>query len=198
MKELDGYAYSGHSVLMGKVRARWQDTAYVARLFDTHLSTARRKYRTFIQNGIADGRRDELVGGGLIRSAGGWTAVKALRRVKAFQKGDERILGDGDFVQSVLSEAREAYDRKYKLAAKGMGIDDIATKAAELLGIDPSLIWIKGKQAKGSRKNKITFYPSRLQVIFARSGGGKILERACYSCGFATPGANKSNPNPNA
>jgi hypothetical protein len=51
---------------------------------------------------------------------------------------------------------------------------------------------------KGSRKNKITFYPSRLQVIFARSGGGKILERACYSCGFATPGANKSNPNPNA
>jgi hypothetical protein len=41
-------------------------------------------------------------------------------------------------------------------------------------------------------------YPSRLQVIFARSGGGKILERACYSCGFATPGANKSNPNPNA
>jgi hypothetical protein len=54
------------------------------------------------------------------------------------------------------------------------------------------------KQAKGSRKNKITFYPSRLQAIFARSGGGKILERACYSCGFATPGANKSNPNPNA
>jgi hypothetical protein len=51
---------------------------------------------------------------------------------------------------------------------------------------------------KGSRKNKITFYPSQLQVIFARSGGGKILERACYSCGFATPGANKSNPNPNA
>jgi hypothetical protein len=52
--------------------------------------------------------------------------------------------------------------------------------------------------AKGSRKNKITFYPFRLQVIFARSGGGKILERACYSYGFATPGANKSNPNPGA
>jgi hypothetical protein len=51
---------------------------------------------------------------------------------------------------------------------------------------------------KGSRKNKITFYPSRLQVIFARSGDGKILERACYSCGFATPGSNKSNPNPGA
>lgn len=47
---------------------------------------------------------------------------KALRRINAFQKGDERILGDGDFVQSVLSEAKEAYDRKYKLAAKGIAI----------------------------------------------------------------------------
>jgi hypothetical protein len=57
------------------------------------------------------------------------------------------------------------------------------------------LLWMI---TKGPRKNKITFYPSRLQVIFARSGGGKILERACYSYGFATPGANKSNPNPSA
>jgi hypothetical protein len=29
---------------------------------------------------------------------------------------------------------------------------------------------------QGSRKNKITFYPSRLQAIFARSGGVKILK----------------------
>jgi exosortase len=50
----------------------------------------------------------------------------------------------------------------------------------------------------GVAKNKITFYPSRLPVIFARSGGGKILKRACYSSGFATPGSNKSNPNPGA
>ncbi len=27
---------------------------------------------------------------------------------------------------------------------------------------------------------------------------GKILERACYSSGFATPGASKSDPNPSA
>jgi len=45
------------------------------------------------------------------------------------------------------------------------------------------------------RKNIITFYPSRLQAIFARSGGIKILKRARYSSGFATPGANKANPN---
>jgi hypothetical protein len=54
-------------------------------------------------------------------------------------------------------------------------------------------------RALGSReKNKITFYPSRLQAIFARSGGGKNLKRACYSSGFANPGANEANPYPGA
>ena len=37
---------------------------------------------------IADGRRSDLVGGGLIRSAGGWSAVKALRRVELAKKVD--------------------------------------------------------------------------------------------------------------
>jgi len=39
-----------------------------------------------------------LIGGGLIRSQGGWANVKAMRRAKIFEKADERILGDGDFV----------------------------------------------------------------------------------------------------
>jgi hypothetical protein len=45
------------------------------------------------------GRGPELTGGGLIRSMGGWTSVKALRSAKAYMKGDERILGDGDFLR---------------------------------------------------------------------------------------------------
>jgi putative transposase len=108
MKGLDRYAYCGHSVLMGNVKAVWQNAAYITRLFDKHLSMARCLYRAFVKEGITDGKRDDLVGGGLIRSAGGWSAVKALRKAGAVQKGDERILGDGDFVESVLSEAKEA------------------------------------------------------------------------------------------
>ena len=36
----------------------------------------------------------------MIRSAGGWSVVKALRKSSARIKGYERILGDGDFVES--------------------------------------------------------------------------------------------------
>lgn len=109
MKELDRYIYCGHGVLMGKVNTEWQDTVYVARMFHKHLPTARRQYRNFVQKGIADGKRDDLIGGGLIRSAGGWAAVKMLRKAKAFQKGDKRILGDSEFVNSVIFEAKETY-----------------------------------------------------------------------------------------
>jgi hypothetical protein len=51
---------------------------------------------------------------------------------------------------------------------------------------------------KDPRKNNFHIYASRLQAIFARSGGAKILKRACYSSGFGAPGANKADPNPGA
>ena len=149
MKRLDRYAYSGHSVLMGKVKAQWQNTVYVTGLFDKQLSTARRRYRAFVKKGIADGKRDDLVGGGLIRSAGGWAAVKALRKAKAAQKGDERILGDGDFVQNVLAQAKEVFERKYRLKTRAIDLDDIAGKAAKITGIDPALIWSRKKAKQG-------------------------------------------------
>lgn len=65
-----------------------------------------------------------------------WPAVRSLRKAGAFQKSDERILGDGDFVNAVLRDAREATNRKYLLAAKGKTPDDIIPVAADLLSVD--------------------------------------------------------------
>ncbi len=107
LTETDRYLYSGHSVLMGNVTRDFQDTDYVLRQFGKKISTARKAYRAYIEKGIGQGRRPDLVGGGLIRSAGGWSMVKAMRRVQDHMKSDERILGDGEFTQSVLEEAQE-------------------------------------------------------------------------------------------
>jgi hypothetical protein len=49
------------------------------------------------------GQRPELVGGGLIRSSGGWGVLKALSKARIHLKGDERILGDSDFVKEILT-----------------------------------------------------------------------------------------------
>ena len=53
----------------------------------------RRKYLKFVEEGIKMERRPELVGGGLIRSMGGWSEVLALRRRGEKTASDERILG---------------------------------------------------------------------------------------------------------
>ncbi len=69
------------------------------------MPAARKAFRAYVEKGIAQGRRPKLVGGGLIRSAGGWSVVQAMRRAKDHMKSDERILGDGEFAQFVLDKA---------------------------------------------------------------------------------------------
>jgi putative transposase len=141
----DKYPYSGHSALMGKIKRDFQGTDYVLRLFGKKVSVARKAYRGYVKKGIAQGRLPELVGGGLIRSAGGWSAIKAMRRVQDHMKSDERILGDGDFTQSVLDEAKERLEERYRLRAQGYDLEKIAIRVSSELGIDPKQVWAAGK-----------------------------------------------------
>jgi hypothetical protein len=43
-----------------------------------------------------------------------------MRKAKIFEKSDKRILGDGNFVEQVLSAANEQMDRKNILIAKAI------------------------------------------------------------------------------
>ncbi len=84
LKELDRYPYCGHSVLMGKRKSEWQDVEYVLGFFGRRVGEAIKEYASYVEKGIALGKRPELVGGGLIRSLGGWDEVKKMRlRVQA-------------------------------------------------------------------------------------------------------------------
>lgn len=102
IKALDGYPFSGHSAIMGKCKNKWQDADSILQLYADKVPAARRGYRSFVEKGIEIGRRHDLTGGGMVRSSGGWSGLRAMRRAKVFQKADERILGDGDFVEQVL------------------------------------------------------------------------------------------------
>ncbi len=134
LKELDKYLYSGHSAVMANKQRDFQDIDYVLRFFGKKVPAARKAYRAFVNKGIAQGRRPDLVGGGLIRSAGGWSALKAMRRARDRMKGDERILGDGEFAQSVLDSAKEQVEQRYRLKARGYNLDKVAQRAVRQLG----------------------------------------------------------------
>lgn len=148
LETLDRYPYCGHSVLMAKINNKWQDTDKVLKLFGHKAGPARRAYRAFVEKAIGEGKRTDLTGGGLVRSAGGWAAVKALRVAKVFEKSDERILGDGDFVESVLVAANEAMERKYDLQSRGFTLTKVAARVAEVLGVKPQDVWSVGRHHK--------------------------------------------------
>jgi putative transposase len=145
LKELDKYPYSGHSALMGNVPRDFQDAVYVLNLFGKKVSAARKRYRAYLAKGIGQGRRPDLMGGGLIRSAGGWSAVKAMRRTQSRMKGDERILGDGEFAQSVLDAAKEKFAERYILQVQDHGLNMVAQRVSTLLGLKPEQILASGK-----------------------------------------------------
>ena len=144
-EELCRYPYGGHSVILGHGRREWQDADYVLSLFAQKRATARRRYLQYVQEGIEQGKRPDLIGGGLLRSQGGWTGVKALRAAGTYQKGDERILGKGDFVAEVLAGAEEKLERKYRLAASGYNLNRLIHRVAELLGMSAEDVLEPGK-----------------------------------------------------
>jgi REP element-mobilizing transposase RayT len=158
LSSLDNYSFSGHSVIMDRRSNDWQDTGAVLRLFGEKVSAARRQYRAYVEKGIALGKRDDLIGGGLIRSHGGWANVKAMRRAKIFEKADERILGDGDFVQEVLARAEEKLKRRYALQAKGVSLERVAERVAELFNIPSSELWLPGKHRQRVRAKSLLCY----------------------------------------
>ncbi len=146
LTELNRYRYSGHCALMGNRPNDWQATDAVLRFFGKSVPRARRQYRHSVAQGICLGRRPELIGGGLIRSLGGWSAVKSMRRLREHGKSDERILGDSDFVQSVSSAQDELLETRYRLRSQGYDFRYALGRVAELTGLETAQILKPGKQ----------------------------------------------------
>ncbi len=125
MKSLDRYRWCGRAVLMGRHSGRLMDARYVLAHFANDDRIARKAYRRFAEEGVALGPNSELTGGGLIRSSGGWSEVVSARRRKEPVKGDERILGDSDFVLGVVSEAEKRQRRQFRCTKPEIGIQEI-------------------------------------------------------------------------
>ena len=145
-KALSQYPYSGHSAVIGKVKRDWQQVDYVLGFFGKRKSEARKAYRNFVEKGVNQGRRPELIGGGLIRSVGGWAVLSALRDEAVRAKGDERILGDTDFVEAVLKQADEQLQRRYQLKTRGFDLDRVAERVAQVLGMPVEIVWERSRR----------------------------------------------------
>ena len=170
LDELDSYDYSGHSTLMGKNKNPWQETEETLRYFSSRPASARKAYRSFVAAGIAQGRRPDLAGGGLIRSAGGWDSLKQKRREGVYQRSDERILGDSEFVTRVLARSKEQMNRRHVLRAAGMDLDRIAKHVSIITGLAPKDILSAGRQRPIVRARSLFCYWAVREMGVSMSG----------------------------
>ncbi len=177
---LDKYPFAGHSYLMGKQKNGWQASDLVLALFGDRVSLARRRYRLYLKKGIDQGRRPELIGGGLVRSSGGWAAVRAMSKDRQFLKSDERILGSSDFVDTVLANAQEAMQNKYALAAKGIGFNHVLAAVSSLLEIEPQML-------VGPCKERIIVKARAMVCYWAVSELGLSMTEVAGKLGIAVP-----------
>ena len=101
LDRLDGYPWTGHSALLGCAPRPWQAVGEVLGCFGPRSRHARHRYREYVAEGVGQGRRVDLQGGGLRRSVGGWEIVGNLHRSREHGMADERVLGSGSFVEEV-------------------------------------------------------------------------------------------------
>ena len=162
LAELDRYPWSGHRVLLGREKNSWQDRKYVLREFHSREKEAIRNYRKFMEQGKDLGRRPELVGGGLIRSLGGWSEVLSLRGQAGKVEYDARILGGGDFVSDILREADQRVKRYLPAREKGALKERIIKEMCKKEDVGESELRLGGKARRVTRvRSKIAWRLSR-------------------------------------
>jgi REP element-mobilizing transposase RayT len=154
LRELDRYPYSGHSAIVGRVRQEWQETAGVLGRFGGRRSQAAERYRAFVAEGISQGRRPDLMGGGLVRSLGGWQAVTELRRGREKHVSDERVLGTGAFVERILKEA-EAGDLRRR---SRVSLGELLSRIGRDLGVSADAISAGSRNRPVSRARAVLAY----------------------------------------
>jgi hypothetical protein len=208
LKGLDKYPWTGHSAILGrrknplvpKIPPAIAENKFLAektvedvlRYFGETFKIARRRYRVFVEKGIKHGQREDLQGGGLIRSNGGDRGSLIGQKKEDREKSDQRILGSGDFVSGVLKNANENTERK---ANYNISLAELIHRVCKKLDIKTRELMLDIRRPPYSQARAIISYfsihelgcrgsdvakalnVSRASVSKAMSRGGKMIDK---------------------
>lgn len=154
IKALERYPWSGHALIKnGKKKYAWYLPERVLSHFGDTKAKAKSAYSRFITDGIAEDKSIDFTGAGLKRSL----AANAPGSSRAYQDFDDRILGDGDFVTSLIS--RE--DKKPVKNDQGQDLESLLEAVAKEFALNP-------KQIKG-RSRAARLPEARAAVVYVAS-----------------------------
>jgi len=118
----EGHPWSGHRAYLGIESVPWLTSDWCLSRFSANVGVARRRYASFVLEGIEQGRRDDLY--------------------KARASG--RILGEDHFIERVLNEAEER-------TGKGMTLDDIVAAVCSVFDMHKDELLAPGRKRMPSR-----------------------------------------------
>jgi len=125
-----------------------------------------------VEEGVDQGRRPELVGGGLIRSLGGWSRVLSFRDKRDARDYDDRILGGGDFVREILKEADKDVGRQLRYRQDERPIEQEIQRMCREEGIKEEEL------TRGSQRRKVSEVRGKIAYYLHREKGIPMAEIA--------------------
>ena len=163
LEELDHYPWNGHAVLLGNRIFDGQELQAVLERFGNKPTMARHAYRQYVSEGIKEGRRDELVGGGLKRSQGD-------RPSNEYESYDERVLGSGNFVDN-LKQQDMLRDKMKSVVT----LEHLVAAISTVLCIAPDLVRKPSKSRVPSLARGIICHLAIFEIGYSGSEVGSYL-----------------------
>ena len=125
-----------------------------------------------MQDEISEGRRDELVGGGLVRTLGGWSNVISIRKSNDRILCDDRILGKNEFVERVISEADDRIKGQLSVNKRIIDANKLIQEICKNKKVN--VAELKG----GSRRGEIPLIRAYLARLLTKDYGLTLAETA--------------------
>ena len=163
VEDLGTYPWSGHAVLLGR-RLFPQETAAVLERFGKTVVAARSAYRDFVQQGAEQGRRDDLIGGGLRRSQ---PDACACDDIEPF---DTRVLGGGEFVERI-----QAMTSGSGRCAIAVPLPELTRRVSLSFGIDENLVRHPSKNRILSEARGVVCYLAVRELGYKGTEVGRYL-----------------------
>jgi len=180
LEDLKRYPWTGHSALMGAMPLRWQAVDDVLGRFGRALSAARASYERFVGDGWNQGHRPDLEGGGLVNSLGGLSGALQARATGEYQAHDVRILGGGDFVESVLKASEKADEERSAMLRSGVTVATVQRMAAQTIGVEASQLQHRDRRRPVAQARALFIYAA---TEFLGQRSQQLAERLQMSSG---------------
>ena len=157
LKELKQYPWCGHRALCSGGGSGIIDSGEILSNFGRNKREARRAYEAFVGERVNRFKKGEYSGGGLLRSIGGRGNIS--RKADEREAFDERILGSGEFVESIIKEIEG------EMSLKRMTKEEAFCEVARVTGV------IK-EELLSSRKQPLIARGRALYCYLRKAAGG--------------------------